>query len=59
LRLTLLNRLNNSREWVELPIGRQTLHHDWVSGYRGLQTPLFFRSLGIELAHFLNPNVIG
>jgi hypothetical protein len=59
LRLTLLNRLNNSREWAELPIGRQTLHHDWVSGYRGLQTPLFIRSLGIELAHSFNLNVSG
>jgi hypothetical protein len=59
LRLTLLNRLNRSREWAELPIGRQTLHHDWVSGYRGLQTPLFIRSLGIELAHSFNLNVSG
>jgi hypothetical protein len=57
LRVTLLNRLNNSREWAELPIGRQTLHHDWMSRYRGLQTPLFIRSLGIKLAHSLNPSV--
>ena len=52
LRLTLLNRLNSSREWAELPLGRQTLHHDWLSGYRGLQKPLFILSLGIELANF-------
>ena len=38
--MTLLNCLNSSREWAELPLGRQTLHHDWLSGYRGLQTPL-------------------
>src|SRR6266568_7996950 len=54
LRLTLLNRLNSSREWAELPLGRQTLHHDWLSGYRGLQKPLFILSLGIELAHSFN-----
>ena len=36
LLLTLLNRLNNSRKWQELPFGRQTLHHDQPSGYRGL-----------------------
>ena len=59
LRLLFLNRLNNSREWADLAIGRQALHHDWVSGYRGLQTPLFILSLGIELAHSLNPNVSG
>ena len=57
LRVTLLNRLNNSREWAELPLGRQTLHHDWLSDYRGLQTPLFILSLGIELAHSFNLNV--
>ncbi|MGA8692383.1 MAG: hypothetical protein WB689_00795 [Xanthobacteraceae bacterium] len=59
LRVTLLNRLNNSREWAELPLGRQTLHHDWLSDYRGLQTPLFILSLGIELAHSFNLNVSG
>ena len=57
-RVTILNRLNNSREWAK-PLGRQTLHHDWPSGYRGLQTPLFIVSLGIELAHFFNLNVSG
>jgi len=57
--VTLLNRLNNSREWAELPLGGQTLHHDWLSDYRGLQTPLFIRSLGIELAHSFNLNVSG
>jgi len=36
LRVTLLNRLNSSREWEELPLGRQTLHHDRPSGCRGL-----------------------
>jgi hypothetical protein len=36
-RVTLLNRLNRSREWAELPIGRQTLHHDWMSGYRDIR----------------------
>jgi hypothetical protein len=51
LRVTLLNRLNSSREWAELPLGRQTLHHDWPSGYRRLQKPPFILSLGIELAH--------
>jgi hypothetical protein len=56
LRLTLLNRLNSSREWAELPLGHQTLHHDWLSGYRGLQKPLFILSLGIELAHSFNLN---
>jgi hypothetical protein len=59
LRVTLLNRLNGSREWAELPLGRQTPHHDWLSGYRGLQTPLFILSLGIELAHCFNLNVSG
>jgi hypothetical protein len=59
LRVTLLNRLNNSREWAELPLGRQTLHHDWLPDYRGLQTPLFTLSLGIELAHSFNLNVSG
>jgi hypothetical protein len=59
LRVTLLNRLNGSREWAELPLSRQTLHHDWPSGYRGLQTPLFILSLNIELAHSLNLNVSG
>jgi hypothetical protein len=59
LRVTLLNRLNNSREWAELPLGRQTLHHDWLSDYRGLQTPLFILSLGIKLAHSFNLNVSG
>jgi hypothetical protein len=39
--------------------GRQTLHHDWLSDYRGLQTPLFILSLGIELAHSFNLNVSG
>jgi hypothetical protein len=51
LRVTLLNRLNNSREWAELPLGRQTLHHDWLSDYRGLQTPLFIPRTG----SFLQP----
>jgi hypothetical protein len=59
LRVTLLNRLNNSREWAELPLARQTLHHDRLSDYRGLQTPLFILSLGIELAHSFNLNVSG
>ena len=59
MRVTLLNRLNNSGEWAELPLGRQTLHHDWLSDYRGLQTPLFILSLGIELAHSFNLNVSG
>src|SRR6516164_7423575 len=59
LRITLLNCLNSSREWAELPLGRQTLHHDWLSGYRGLQTPLFILSLGIELAHSFNLSVSG
>jgi hypothetical protein len=49
--VTLLNRLNSSREWAELSLGRQTLHHDWLSGCRGLQKALFILSLGIELAH--------
>jgi hypothetical protein len=54
--VTLLNRLNNSMEWAELPFGRQTLHHDWLLPYRGLQASLSVLSLGIELAHFLDPN---
>jgi hypothetical protein len=32
LRVTILNRLNGAREWAELPLGRQTPHHDWLSG---------------------------
>jgi hypothetical protein len=42
-------------EWAELPFGRQTLHHDWLLRYRGLQASLFVLSLGIELTHFLHP----
>ena len=57
LRVTLLNRLNNSTEWAELPFGRQTLHHDWLLPYRGLQASLFVLSLGIELTHFLHPKL--
>jgi hypothetical protein len=41
LRVTLLNRLNSSREWAELSLGRQALHHDWLSGCRGLQKALW------------------
>jgi len=37
----------------------QIPHHDWLSGYRGLQTPPFILSLGIELAHSFNLNVSG
>jgi len=55
--VTLLNRLNNSTEWAELPFGRQTLHHDWLLPYRGLQASLFVLSLGIELTHFLHPKL--
>ena len=54
MRLTLLNRLNSSTEWAGLPLSCQTPHHDWPSGYRGLLTPLFVLSLGIELAHSFN-----
>src|SRR5262249_32256042 len=31
--------------------------HDWPLVYRGLQTSLFVRSLGIELTHFLHPKL--
>ena len=44
-------------EWAELPFGRQTLHHDWLLPYRGLQASLFVLSLGIELTHFLHPKL--
>ncbi|MFY9839820.1 MAG: hypothetical protein WAK55_25780, partial [Xanthobacteraceae bacterium] len=44
-------RLNSSREWAELSLGRQTLHHDWLSGCRGLQKALF--------GSFLHPACIG
>ena len=59
LRLTFLNRLNSSSVWAELPLGRQTQHHDWLSCYRGLKTPLLILSLGIKLAHSFNLNVSG
>jgi hypothetical protein len=57
LRLILLDRQNGSSEWAELPLSRQTHHHNRLPPYRGLQTPLFVLALGKELAHYLHPEL--